>query len=95
MNYTYKFLNGKVYIFDGNENTDIRDIGLVKVAIEYPETRLGTVELVRVELYDENENFICNDNDIINSEIWHNKDDVRVSLVKKYAVSPEIVFVLE
>ena len=90
------FSNGEMLSFDENNDlTQSQKIDSVEAIIEYPEERLGTIELLRVDLFDKNKQTIFQDNDIINNGVYHKKDDIKKDLIEKYEISPTIITFIE
>lgn len=90
------FSNGEMLSFDENNDlTQSKKIDSVEAIIEYPEERLGTIELLRVDLFDKNKQIIFQDNDIINHSVYHKKDHIRKDLIEKYEISPTIITFIE
>lgn len=90
------FIDGKMISCDeitGKNKT--QKIELIEVKVEYPETRLGTVEIIRVFLYDKNDKLLYQDNDIINNSTYFSIDDIKKEVADIYGVKLSYVTVID
>lgn len=84
--------NDMVYTMDENGiEKAIGKIASVEVSIDHPENMIGISRVNNAILYDENDDEIYNDPDIIDNTEYHSDRDLMDAVAKRYSVDRQCV----
>lgn len=83
---------GNVCVYDQDEIQTYRiPIGKVVVILEYPHNLEGIRRILRSEIFDRDENKICEDGDIVDNTDFFSKEEVKQAVREKYGYNGRII----
>lgn len=84
--------NGYVYeINEYGEKLQIGKIAKLKLSIEHPEELLGISRVESLILYDEQDEELMNDQDIVDNQEYHSDDELIDEIAKHYNISKDLI----
>ncbi|NFO05489.1 hypothetical protein FDB23_15705 [Clostridium botulinum] len=87
--------NGKVCAIDDSCLPDvIGEIGCVELSIEQPEEMIGIYRIEHVMLFNEDDEELYDDQDIVDNAEYHEEDELVKALANAYGVSTDIVEII-
>ena len=87
--------DGKVSVIDDNRNQrDIGKIERIELSIENPEEMIGISRVEQIVLYDQNNRFLYNDQEIVNNMEYHSEKELMQAIAKHYCVSEDIIEII-
>lgn len=87
--------DGEVWAIDDSGILDvIGKIGRIELSIENPEEMLGISRVEHVMLYNENDEELYEDQEIVDNREYHSDENLILGIAKHYGVSEDIIEVI-
>lgn len=84
--------DGGVWAITDYDNPDfIGKIGRIVLAIEHPEQLAGISRVESVMLYNDNDEELYDDQNIVNNDEYHSDDELIDAIAKHYSISRDLI----